>query len=88
MDNVKVKTNITAVKTIPELADKVDIFITMLPNHKNVSTVCEGDHGLFKLAKKSIKHLIIYKLDSLFLDCSTISPFSAVEISERASKYS
>ena len=59
MDNIKVKTNITAVKSIPELADKVDIFITMLPNHKNVSTVCEGDKGLFKLAKKSINLCIL-----------------------------
>jgi 3-hydroxyisobutyrate dehydrogenase-like beta-hydroxyacid dehydrogenase len=59
MDNIKVKTNITAVKTIPELADKVDIFITMLPNHKNVLAVCEGAKGLFTLAKKSIS-MIIY----------------------------
>jgi 3-hydroxyisobutyrate dehydrogenase-like beta-hydroxyacid dehydrogenase len=48
----------------------------MLPNHTIVKKVCEGDQGIFKLAKKG----------SIIIDSSTISPKAAIELHESAKK--
>ena len=56
----------------------------MLPNDKIVKGVCDGPDGLFQNSPKSWYFQI--NLDSIILDCSTISPFSAIDLNKLGSK--
>lgn len=59
------------------MARETDTIVTMLPNHTHVESVCYGSKGLFSLLSKS----------GIVIDCSTISPQSAINIHQEAKKH-
>ncbi|MDF1796527.1 MAG: 3-hydroxyisobutyrate dehydrogenase [Coxiellaceae bacterium] len=63
-----------AAASVAELADQVDIAITMLQTGDQVKSVCFGDDSLFNHIKKG----------SMYLDCSTIDVESSREVHNKA----
>ncbi len=63
-----------SVSSVAELADQVDVAITMLQTGDQVKSVCFGDDGLFNHLKKG----------SMYLDCSTIDVESSRHVHMKA----
>lgn len=67
---------LTVSDNVLSLASRTNKFVTMLPNSSHVSSVLEGENGLFKKADKS----------SLFIDSSTISFHASKGIFDNSKK--
>ncbi|EAR82501.1 3-hydroxyisobutyrate dehydrogenase (macronuclear) [Tetrahymena thermophila SB210] len=70
------KEGLAVCEDVTVLARKANKFVTMLPNSSHVSSVLEGENGLFQKSAKN----------SLFIDSSTISYHAAIKIYENAKK--
>jgi 2-hydroxy-3-oxopropionate reductase len=67
----------TKADTAKEVAEQVDIIITMLPNSPHVRTVCLGENGIASGAKKG----------TIVLDMSSIAPLASREIGAELAKF-
>lgn len=73
-----VEAGATAVQSPISIADSdAEVIITMLPAAVHVKSVYQGEGGLLKNARPGV----------LMIDCSTIDPMTAREISQAASDY-
>lgn len=68
------KAGAKAAPTLSELAQNVDVIITMLPTGEHVQKVCYGAEGLFSKAKRG----------TLFIDSSSIAVDTARELNQKA----
>src|SRR5699024_11579435 len=64
--------------SISDMAQKVDIIITMLPAAQHVYSVLRGEQGVFENAHEVL----------ILADMSSIGPVDAKKIAEEAKKYS
>ena len=64
--------------SISDMAQKVDVIITMLPAAQHVYSVLRGEQGVFENAHESL----------ILADMSSIGPVDAKKIAEEAKKYS